>query len=219
MESMKKKKTLQNFPFCFNKCTMYIQWKGNKGVQTTLSTLVCTLRAHKQQDVQRVADGCLVVWLWQLCIKRAVDHPCPAPALPPGGETCPPARSSSSQVRTWRWNCFFLNQLKMKGMEGWATAGWWWATGRGAEDNRLAAQSQSAAHQCSLPRLPLHRNMRMVIGLVTEFFSKQCLFCKTFLTTSNLLCIRPEHSKGTRHNFNSGYLLLPFTDCFQSTAE
>ena len=23
-----------------------------------MSTLVCTLRAHKQQDVQRVADGC-----------------------------------------------------------------------------------------------------------------------------------------------------------------
>ena len=197
--------------------TLKGKWRSTVNlVSVNMYSVFCTLISSKMyKGLQMV----VVVWLWQLCIKRAVDHPCPAPALPPGGETCPPARSSSSQVRTWRWNCFFLNQLKMKGMEGWATAGWWWATGRGAEDNRLAAQSQSAAHQCSLPRLPLHRNMRMVIGLVTEFFSKQCLFCKTFLTTSNLFCIRPEHSKGTRHNFNSGYLLLPFTDCFQSTAE
>ena len=75
-------------------------------------SVFCTLISSKMYKGLQML---VVVWLWQLCIKRAVDHPCPAPALPPGRETCPPARSSSSQVRTWRWNCFFLNQLKMKG--------------------------------------------------------------------------------------------------------
>ena len=197
--------------------TLKGEWRSTVNlVNVNMYSVFCTLISSKMyKGLQMV----VVVWLWQLCIKRTVDHPCPAPALPPGGETCPPARSSSSQVRTWRWNCFFLKSAEDERYGGLGNNRVRISNGWGAEDNRLAAQSQSAAHQCSLPRLPLHRNMRMVIGLVTEFFSKQCLFCKTFLTTSNLLCIRPEHSKGTRHNFNSGYLLLPFTDCFQSTAE
>ena len=76
-------------------------------------SVFCTLISSKMyKGLQMV----VVVWLWQLCIKRAVDHPCPAPALPPGGETCPPARSSSSQVKTWRWNCFFFWELSNDGM-------------------------------------------------------------------------------------------------------
>ena len=197
--------------------TLKGEWRSTVNlVNVNMYSVFCTLISSKMYKGLQ-----MVVWLCGCgnCASRgqwitlARHPPCPQ-----GGKL---AHLLDHHRHKWKLGAgiVFLNQLKMKGMEGWATAGWWWATGRGAEDNRLAAQSQSAAHQCSLPRLPLHRNMRMVIGLVTEFFSKQCLFCKTFLTTSNLLCIRPEHSKGTRHNFNSGYLLLPFTDCFQSTAE